>query len=72
MIGDLNTYLLIIVKIFAVIGAILYLIFAAIVVKQVNMMTKNVSDKFNAILITFSWLHLLFAVFFVFLTLTVL
>jgi hypothetical protein len=72
MITDFNTLLLLIVKIMSVIGSLLYLVFAFIIVKQVSMMTKNVSDKFNSILVTFSWLHLVFAAFFVFLTLTVL
>lgn len=72
MITNFSVIILQATKIFAVLGTVLYFIFALIVVKQVNMMTKNISDKFNAILVMFSWLHLLFALFLIFLTLTVL
>ncbi|HPJ16608.1 MAG TPA: hypothetical protein PK639_00055 [Candidatus Woesebacteria bacterium] len=51
-----------------IIGAILYLFYAGVVVKQVSMLTKNVNDKFNSILIFFSYGHLLFAVGLVLLT----
>ena len=51
-----------------ILGSILYLFYAGVVVKQVSMLTKNVNDKFNPILIFFSYGHLLFAIGLVFLT----
>jgi hypothetical protein len=54
-------------KIFGVVGSIIYLIFALVMVKQVNTMSKNVKDKFNGILISISYLHLLISIVLVFL-----
>ena len=50
-------------RIFAFVGTALYLIFAIVIVKQVSMMTKNVNDKFNGVVIVFSYIHLALAVF---------
>ena len=63
MIPDFSGYLLILERIFAFVGTGLYLIFAIVVVKQVSMMTKNVKDKFNGVVIFFSYVHLALAVF---------
>ncbi len=63
MIPDLSIYLIILEKIFAFVGTGLYLIFAVVIVKQVSMMTKNVYDKFNAVVIVFSYIHLALAIF---------
>ena len=67
MFGNLGNYLLLAEKLFGVLGAIIYLVFAIVVVKQVGSMSKNVKDKFNGILITFSYIHLAAAVALVFL-----
>ncbi|MBI2464578.1 hypothetical protein HYV64_00390 [Candidatus Shapirobacteria bacterium] len=72
MFPQINTYMLLVQKFSFVLGSILYLLFAFIVVKQTTMMSKNVSDKFNTVLITFAYLHAAFAIFLVFLTLTIL
>ena len=72
MLEQLNLYIQIVQKASFVLGSILYLIFATVVVKQVNSMTKNVYDKFNAILIAFSYIHIAFSIFLVFLTLIIL
>jgi hypothetical protein len=72
MFGDLGNYLSFVEKIFGVLGTLIYLIFSLIVVKQVGTMTKNVKDKFNAVLIAFSYLHLAAAVLLVFLAWTIL
>jgi len=69
---DFSRYLLLLGKGLFVTGAVLYFIFALVVVKQVLMMTKNVNDKFNSVLILFSYLHLGFSIFLIFLTLVVL
>jgi len=67
MFGNLGSYLLLAEKLFGVLGAIIYLVFALVVVKQVGAMSKNVKDKFNGILIAFSYIHLAAAVALVFL-----
>ncbi len=69
---EFNHYLLLLGKSCFVIGSVIYLIFAIVVVKQVLMMTKNINDKFNGILVVFSYLHLAFSVFLILLTLIVL
>lgn len=63
MLPDFNSYLILLERIFAIIGTGLYLIFAIVIVKQVSMMTKNVYDKFNGVLIIFSYIHLILAFF---------
>ena len=65
---DFNSIFLILTRIFFMIGSILYLVFAIIVVRQVAMMAKNVYDKFNGVLVTFSYLHLAFSLGLVLLT----
>lgn len=72
MFADLYNYLNIAEKIFAILGTLIYLIFALVVVKQVRTMSRNVKDKFNGILILFSYIHLAMAVFLVFLAWTIL
>ncbi|MFA6602633.1 MAG: DUF5657 family protein [Candidatus Shapirobacteria bacterium] len=69
---DFSAYILLFQKIVFVIGALIYLVFAIIIVRQVTTMTKNVNDSFNPFLIIFSYLHLIFAIFLVLLTLFVL
>jgi len=58
---NLLPYFLLAQKLFFVACSILYFIFALIVVKQVTSMSKNVHDKFNPILISFSFIHLIFS-----------
>tara|TARA_Y100000310_G_C20519206_1_gene732793 strand:- start:433 stop:654 length:222 start_codon:yes stop_codon:yes gene_type:complete len=60
---DFNFILNLVKEIFAFLGGLIYLIFALVVIKQVTSMSKNVYDKFNAILIAFSYLHFLFSAF---------
>jgi hypothetical protein len=69
---DFNFYILLFQKALFIIGALIYLVFAIIVVRQVTTMVKNVNDSFNPVLTVFSFLHLLFAIFLVLLTLFVL
>jgi hypothetical protein len=61
-INNLQFYFLGITKVFFIIGAIFYIIFALIVVKQVTSMSKSVVDKLNPLLITFSYIHLIFSI----------
>ena len=69
---NITSILFIAQKISFVLGSIIYLIFAVVVLKQTTMMSKNVSDKFNPILISIATIHLLAACFLVFLTITIL
>lgn len=69
MISDINNFLLLVEKIFAVLGALIYFVFSLVIVKQVTSMSSNVYDKFNSILIAFSYIHLAFSVFLIVLTL---
>lgn len=72
MLPDLSHYLFLAVKIFFILGSLIYLVFAIIVVKQTTTLSRNVSDKFNSILIIFSYLHLVLSVFLILLTLVIL
>ena len=72
MFPNLNTYLALAEKLAFILGSLIYLIFAVIVIRQTTMMTKNVSDKFNPILITISYLHFAFSLLVLVLTLTIL
>jgi len=64
---ELMPYFLIIQKIFFIAMSLFYFIYALLVVKQVKSMSVNVKDKFNPILIAFSYIHLLFAALLIFL-----
>ncbi len=59
---DINNFLTIIEKIFGVTGSIIYLIFSGVIVKQVTMMSKNINDKYNGLLIAVSYFHLVAAI----------
>jgi hypothetical protein len=72
MFGGLDTYLILVEKVLGVLGTLIYLIFSLVIVKQVGTMTKNVKDKFNGVLIVFSYLHLAAAILLVFLAWTIL
>jgi len=72
MFPNLNHYLVLAEKIFFILGAVIYFIFSLVVVKQTTTMSKNVQDKFNAILIIFSYLHLAFSLLLVIITITIL
>ena len=60
--GNLEGYFFDITRIFFIALSFLYLVFALIVVKQVTSMSKSVTDKFNPILILFSFVHLGFSI----------
>jgi hypothetical protein len=59
---DINNFLTIIEKIIGMIGSIIYLIFSGVIVKQVTMMSKNINDKYNGLLIAVSYFHLVAAI----------
>jgi len=62
-INGLESYFFVFIKGFFIFSSLLYFVFALIVVKQVTSMSKSVTDKFNPILIIFSYLHLGFSIF---------
>ena len=57
-----NFTLLEVVKWFLVVGLVLYSAFAAVIVRQVGVMSTAVEDEFNGVIKTFSWAHLLMAI----------
>ena len=57
-----ENYFLLIIKIFFIIGSVLNIIFSFIVVKQVTSMSKNINDKFNFVLIVFSYIYLVLSI----------
>lgn len=61
-----------IVKWFLVVGLVMYTAFAAIIVRQVGVMSESIEDQFNGIVILFAWLHLGLAVFLVITSITLL
>jgi hypothetical protein len=69
MFSQFDTYFQLAEKLCFIVGAIIYMVFASIVVKQVSMGTKNIQDKFNDLLIIFSWIHFILSIFLVILTL---
>ncbi len=57
-----NFTLLEVVKWFLVVGLVLYSAFAAVIVRQVGVMSTAVEDEFNGVIKMFSWAHLLMAI----------
>lgn len=72
MLPQFNHLILLIEKTLFVLGSIIYFVFSVVIVKQTTMMSKNVSDILNSFLVIFAYLHLIFAIFLVILTLVVL
>lgn len=71
-VNNLMPLFLTVLKIFFIACSVFYLIFSLIVVKQVTSMTKNVKDKFNSVLISFSFIHLIAVAILVFLIIVLL
>lgn len=67
-----NTSIWTIAKWLVEIALLVYLVFAVIVVRQVYMMTEVVKEKFNWIIKIISWIHLLFSILVIFISLAVL
>lgn len=61
-----------IVKWFLVVGLLMYTAFAAIIVRQVGVMSESIEDRFNGAIILFAWLHLGLAIFLVITSITLL
>lgn len=65
-------YLFILEKYLAIFGTVIYFIFALIIVRQVISMSKHIQDKFNYVLIIFSWVHLAFSALLILITILIL
>lgn len=61
-----------VVKWFLVVGLLMYTAFAAIIVRQVGVMSESIEDQFNGVVILFAWLHLGLAIFLVITCITLL
>ena len=61
-----------IVKVFFIIALLIYLIFAAVVVRQAQLMIQVISGQLNWVIKIIAWLHFFFAVFVILLALAIL
>lgn len=59
---DLGIPVWFIAKLFALFAAVVYLIFAAVVMRQVHLMTETIAVGFEAPLKTLVWVHLIVAI----------
>lgn len=64
---DILSWFLVAQKVFFIACSIIFFIFSLLVVKQVTSMSKNIKDRFNSILVSFSYISLAFAIFLIFL-----
>ncbi|MEK7550961.1 MAG: DUF5657 family protein [Patescibacteria group bacterium] len=55
--------ILVIAKIFALIGLGIYIIFALVIVRQVNLMVATIEVGFEFFIKIIAWAHLIFAIF---------
>jgi len=61
LISDLNKYIFFGVESFAIIGLVLYLIFAIVVLRQVKLMTDTLEVGFEGPILAAAWFHLILA-----------
>jgi hypothetical protein len=61
-INNISGIFSLLIKIFVIIGTIIYAIFASIVVKQATSLSKNIRDFFNGAIITAAYIHLILAI----------
>lgn len=57
---------------FLVVGLLMYTFFALVVLKQVGIMTETFESEINVTVKLFAWMHLLLALFLLFVTIVVL
>ena len=62
---NINKYIYSLIHTLVVASSFVYLIFAFIIIKQVNNFSKNIKDKYDNLIKTASIVHLIFAIFFV-------
>ena len=58
MLPPLNNLLILLEKLFVIIGSIIYFIFALIIVKQATNFSKYIKDIFNTVITVVSMVHL--------------
>ena len=58
MFSSINSLLILLEKLFVVIGSIIYFIFALIIVKQATNFSKYIKDIFNTVITVVSMVHL--------------
>ena len=68
----LNVSIWAVAKIMVIIALSIYLVFAFVVVRQVNMMTKVVSGDLSWAIKVIAWTHFFFTVFVVFMSVVIL
>lgn len=68
----INNFFLLLVKVFFILGTCLYMVFSIIVVKQISNISKHIHTRLNPVLVIFSYIHLIFSLFLIFLTLAIL
>jgi hypothetical protein len=66
---DILSIFLTVQKYFFVALSFLYLIFSIIIVKQIAVMARDIKDKLNPIIVSFSYIQLAFSICVIFLTL---
>lgn len=59
--NELNSFIFIGVEIFAIVGLVLYLVFALVVLRQVKLMTDTLEVGFEGPILAAAWLHLILA-----------
>jgi hypothetical protein len=62
-IPELELVFLLIVKVFLLLAAFLYLVFAILVTRQISLMKQTLETPFSGIVSILGWLHLLAALF---------
>lgn len=63
---------MVVFKWMAVVGLVMYAFFAAVILKQVGIMTESVEADANGVVTLFAWVHLLMAIGLVFIAIAVL
>jgi prepilin signal peptidase PulO-like enzyme (type II secretory pathway) len=58
---NLNLSIWLMVKFFVLLALFVYIVFAFLVVREVDLMTRTVKDIFNLPIKIISWLHLVFS-----------
>ncbi len=61
-----------IVKWFFVVGLIMYTAFAAVIIKQVKVMSEAIEDGMNSLVVLFAWAHFLMVILLIIIAMVVL
>lgn len=69
---DLSSMINLFVKWLFIIAALLYVLFSGVITRQISLMTRNVFDKFNTLIVFLGWLYFGIGIFVLLLTLLIL